>query len=59
MFANIWGEAGVSRLIDLFSQEMATSLQLMGVSNVNQLNTSYVRSCLSLPGVDTYCQFDR
>ncbi|KAJ7487916.1 FMN-dependent alpha-hydroxy acid dehydrogenase [Mycena latifolia] len=44
MFANIWGEAGVSRLIDLFSQEMATSMQLMGVSDVNQLNTSYVNT---------------
>ncbi|KAF7350294.1 FMN-dependent alpha-hydroxy acid dehydrogenase [Mycena venus] len=44
MFANIWGEAGVSRLIDLFSQEMKTSMQLMGVSNVNQLNTSYVNT---------------
>ncbi|KAJ7466754.1 FMN-dependent alpha-hydroxy acid dehydrogenase [Mycena galericulata] len=44
MFANIWGEAGVSRLIDLFGQEMATSMQLMGVENVNQLNTSYVNT---------------
>ena len=42
MFANIWGEAGVMRMIDLFAQEMYTSMQLMGVSNVNQLNTSYV-----------------
>ncbi|KAJ6529153.1 FMN-dependent alpha-hydroxy acid dehydrogenase [Mycena vulgaris] len=41
MFANIWGEAGVSRMISLFAQEMATSMQLMGVADVNQLNTSY------------------
>ncbi|KAJ7041565.1 FMN-dependent alpha-hydroxy acid dehydrogenase [Mycena alexandri] len=44
MFANIWGEAGVSRLIELFGQEMATSMQLMGVSDVTQLNTSYVNT---------------
>ncbi|KAK7046533.1 FMN-dependent alpha-hydroxy acid dehydrogenase [Favolaschia claudopus] len=44
MFANIWGEAGVSRMIDLFSQEMKTSMQLMGVSDVRQLNTSYVNT---------------
>jgi isopentenyl diphosphate isomerase/L-lactate dehydrogenase-like FMN-dependent dehydrogenase len=46
MFANIWGEAGVSRLINLFSQEMKTSMQLMGVANVNQLNSSYVRDAV-------------
>ncbi|KAJ7129075.1 FMN-dependent alpha-hydroxy acid dehydrogenase [Mycena filopes] len=44
MFANIWGEAGVSRMIDLFAQEMATSMQLMGVADVTQLNTSYVNT---------------
>ncbi|KAF7349436.1 FMN-dependent alpha-hydroxy acid dehydrogenase [Mycena sanguinolenta] len=44
MFANIWGEEGVLRLIDLFGQEMKTSMQLMGVSNVNKLNSSYVSS---------------
>ncbi|KAJ6571567.1 FMN-dependent alpha-hydroxy acid dehydrogenase [Mycena capillaripes] len=44
MFANIWGEAGVSRMIDLFSKEMATSLQLMGVSDINQLNASFVNT---------------
>ncbi|KAJ6484466.1 FMN-dependent alpha-hydroxy acid dehydrogenase [Mycena vitilis] len=44
MFANIWGEAGVSRLIDLFAQEMSTSMQLMGVADVHQLNTSYVNT---------------
>ncbi|KAJ7231325.1 FMN-dependent alpha-hydroxy acid dehydrogenase [Mycena rebaudengoi] len=43
MFANIWGEAGVSKLIDIFSAEMGTSMQLMGVADVAQLNASYVR----------------
>ncbi|KAF7321683.1 FMN-dependent alpha-hydroxy acid dehydrogenase [Mycena kentingensis (nom. inval.)] len=41
MFANIWGEAGVSRMIDLFAQELLTSLRLMGVSDVKDLNLSY------------------
>ncbi|KAJ7209784.1 FMN-dependent alpha-hydroxy acid dehydrogenase [Mycena pura] len=49
MFANIWGEAGVMRMIDLFAQEMYTSMQLMGVSNVNQLNTSYVNTNQIVP----------
>ncbi|KAJ7224825.1 FMN-dependent dehydrogenase-domain-containing protein [Mycena rebaudengoi] len=40
MFANIWGE-GVSKLIDIFSAEMGTSMQLMGVADVAQLNASY------------------
>ncbi|KAJ7735386.1 FMN-dependent alpha-hydroxy acid dehydrogenase [Mycena maculata] len=44
MFANIWGEAGVARMISLFGTEMATSMRLMGVENVNQLNTSYVNT---------------
>ncbi|KAJ6613195.1 FMN-dependent alpha-hydroxy acid dehydrogenase [Mycena sp. CBHHK59/15] len=44
MFANIWGEAGVTRLIELFAAEMATSMQLMGVADVAQLNTSYVNT---------------
>ncbi|KAJ7135779.1 FMN-dependent alpha-hydroxy acid dehydrogenase [Mycena epipterygia] len=49
MFANIWGEAGVSRLIDLFAQEMATSMQLMGVADVSQLNSSYVNTNQLVP----------
>ncbi|KAJ7152685.1 FMN-dependent alpha-hydroxy acid dehydrogenase [Mycena crocata] len=44
MFANIWGEAGVSRMIDLFAQEMATSMRLMGVTNVANLNSSYINT---------------
>ncbi|KAJ7686173.1 FMN-dependent alpha-hydroxy acid dehydrogenase [Mycena rosella] len=47
MFANIWGEEGVSRLISLFAQEMATSMQLMGVADVSQLNTSYHSDALA------------
>ncbi|KAJ7624908.1 FMN-dependent alpha-hydroxy acid dehydrogenase [Roridomyces roridus] len=44
MFANIWGDAGVDKLISLFAAELQTTMQLMGVQNVNQLNTSYVNT---------------
>ncbi|KAJ7072181.1 FMN-dependent alpha-hydroxy acid dehydrogenase [Mycena amicta] len=49
MYANCYGEAGVSRMIDLFAQELYTSMQLMGVSNVNQLNTTYVSTNQLVP----------
>nr|GAT56302.1 FMN-dependent alpha-hydroxy acid dehydrogenase [Mycena chlorophos] len=49
MFANIWGEPGVSRMISLFAQEFYTSLQLMGVSDVHALNTSYVNTNQIVP----------
>lgn len=44
MFANIWGEAGVSRMISLFATELATSMRLMGVADVHQLNASHVNT---------------
>ncbi|CAK5266363.1 unnamed protein product [Mycena citricolor] len=44
MFANIWGQPGVARMIDLFATEMKTSMQLMGLQNVDQIDTTYVNT---------------
>ncbi|KAF7315518.1 FMN-dependent alpha-hydroxy acid dehydrogenase [Mycena indigotica] len=44
MFANVWGEAGVSRMAALLARELGTSMQLMGVRDVRELNGSYVNT---------------
>ncbi|EIN05302.1 FMN-dependent alpha-hydroxy acid dehydrogenase [Punctularia strigosozonata HHB-11173 SS5] len=44
MFANIWGEEGVTHMIDLLKTELSTSMQLMGASDVTALNSSYVNT---------------
>jgi isopentenyl diphosphate isomerase/L-lactate dehydrogenase-like FMN-dependent dehydrogenase len=43
MFANIWGEDGVTHMIDLLRTELNTTMQLMGANDVNTLNSSFVR----------------
>ncbi|KAJ3818893.1 FMN-dependent alpha-hydroxy acid dehydrogenase [Lentinula raphanica] len=46
IFANIYGEDGVDRLLTLLTAELQTSLQLMGEANVQNVvgNTSYVNT---------------
>lgn len=46
MFANIWGEEGVSRMIDLLSTELKTSMQLMGVNDVSKIDDTYINTKL-------------
>ncbi len=42
MFANVWGEEGVLRMIEILKAELETSMQLMGESKVRNINSSYV-----------------
>lgn len=49
MYANIWGEEGVTKMIDMLATELNTTMQLMGASDTSKLNSSYVSrvSCVS------------
>ncbi|PBK69199.1 FMN-dependent alpha-hydroxy acid dehydrogenase [Armillaria solidipes] len=42
MFANVWGEDGVLRMIGILRTELETTMQLMGESKVRNINSSYV-----------------
>ena len=42
IFANVWGEEGVLKMINLLETELRTTMLLMGESNVNNINSSYV-----------------
>ncbi|KAJ3799320.1 FMN-dependent alpha-hydroxy acid dehydrogenase [Lentinula aff. detonsa] len=46
MFANIYGEDGVDRMLTLLQAELQTSLQLMGEANVQNVigNTTYINT---------------
>ncbi|KAL0575289.1 hypothetical protein V5O48_006690 [Marasmius crinis-equi] len=46
MYANIWGEDGVLRMIDLLETELRTTMLLMGESNVNNINSSFINTKL-------------
>ncbi|PBK99731.1 FMN-dependent alpha-hydroxy acid dehydrogenase [Armillaria gallica] len=46
IFANIWGEVGVSRMIEMLQTELETTMQLMGESKVANINSSYVNTKL-------------
>lgn len=48
VFANIWGEAGVSRLIDMMRTEIETTMALMGQANTATLDATSVSGCLTL-----------
>jgi isopentenyl diphosphate isomerase/L-lactate dehydrogenase-like FMN-dependent dehydrogenase len=46
MFANIYGAPGVAQLISMMKLEMTTTLALLGQSDTNKLNSTYVsNSC--------------
>lgn len=47
IFANIWGEVGVSRMIEMLQTELETTMQLMGESKVANINSSYVSAVAS------------
>lgn len=46
MFANVWGEEGVLRMINILKAELETTIQLMGESKVKNINSSYVNTRL-------------
>ncbi|KAK0202545.1 FMN-dependent alpha-hydroxy acid dehydrogenase [Desarmillaria ectypa] len=46
IFANIWGEEGVSRMIEMLQTELETTMQLMGESKVANIDSSYVNTKL-------------
>ncbi|KAG7445024.1 FMN-dependent alpha-hydroxy acid dehydrogenase [Guyanagaster necrorhizus] len=46
IFANIWGEEGVSRMIEMLQTEFETTMQLMGESKVANINSSYINTKL-------------
>ncbi|KAK0199479.1 FMN-dependent alpha-hydroxy acid dehydrogenase [Desarmillaria ectypa] len=46
IFANIWGEEGVSRMIEMLQTELKTTMQLMGKNKVANINSSYVNTKL-------------
>lgn len=46
MFANIYGEAGVSKMIDMLRTELETEMKLMGEPKAHNINASYVNTKL-------------
>ncbi|KAK0188614.1 FMN-dependent alpha-hydroxy acid dehydrogenase [Armillaria mellea] len=46
MFANVWGEEGVLRMIEILKAELETTMQLMGESKARNINSSYVNTKL-------------
>ena len=50
MFANLFGQPGVEKMIDLLGRELATTMALMGEPNIDGFrgNTSFVRDALAL-----------
>lgn len=46
IYANIWGEEGVSRMIEMLQTELETTMQLMGESKVYNINSTYVNTKL-------------
>ncbi|KAJ8095251.1 hypothetical protein PM082_010474 [Marasmius tenuissimus] len=44
IFANIWGEDGVLKMIDLLETEFRTTMLLMGESDSNNIDASYINT---------------
>jgi isopentenyl diphosphate isomerase/L-lactate dehydrogenase-like FMN-dependent dehydrogenase len=42
MFANIWGEPGVDKLIDILTTELKTEMKLLGVTSLLEINSTVV-----------------
>ena len=43
LYSLVFGEAGVSKAIQILNHELETSMALLGVTSLDQLNPSYVR----------------
>jgi len=46
MFANIYGEEGVGKMIDMLRTELVTELKLLGEPDIHNLDDSYVNTKL-------------
>lgn len=46
VFANVYGDAGVDRMIDLLSTELATTMALIGANTPDELNDDYINTKL-------------
>ncbi|KAL1297943.1 hypothetical protein AAFC00_006456 [Neodothiora populina] len=46
MYANVYGQAGVTKMINILSQELQTTMALMGESNIDLIrgNTTYINT---------------
>ncbi|CUA76622.1 Cytochrome b2, mitochondrial [Rhizoctonia solani] len=44
MFANIWGDAGVGKLISILATELSTEMKLVGVTSLAEINSTIVSS---------------
>ncbi|EUC56371.1 FMN-dependent dehydrogenase, partial [Rhizoctonia solani AG-3 Rhs1AP] len=44
MFANIWGEAGVDKLISILATELSTEMKLIGVTSLAEINSTVVNT---------------
>ena len=42
MFANIWGEAGVDKMISILTTEIHTQMQLLGVKSLAEVDMTRV-----------------
>lgn len=43
MYSLMWGEDGVDRLLEIFTEEVSTNMQLLGVKNLSELEPRHVR----------------
>ncbi|CAE6507302.1 unnamed protein product [Rhizoctonia solani] len=44
MFANIWGEAGVDKLISILTTELSSEMKLIGVTSLLEVNSTVVNT---------------
>ncbi|EUC56370.1 FMN-dependent dehydrogenase, partial [Rhizoctonia solani AG-3 Rhs1AP] len=44
MFANIWGQAGVDKLISILATELSTEMKLIGVTSLAEINSTVVNT---------------
>lgn len=55
MYANVYGEAGVLRAIDILKREIAIDAGNLGVADLKQINSSYVSFRCGFDWKMTYC----
>ncbi|KAH7311785.1 hypothetical protein B0J17DRAFT_724651 [Rhizoctonia solani] len=44
MFANIWGEVGVDKMISILTTELSTEMKLIGVTDLAEINSTVVNT---------------
>ena len=55
LYSIAFGEAGACKAIRILKHEIETTMVLLGVTSLNQLNPSYVRDSVVIPGQRTCC----